>query len=105
MNQLQAFDFSTLVSTASGAIKDNLPNLIQTGIQKRVAQINAARAEKIAAATARTAAAQVPVASASTMPAPVSSTRGFLQNLPSWVIPALIALLVAFIKLRGSRHK
>lgn len=105
--QLQAFDFSSVINTASAALKANLPNLIETGIQKRVAQIQAARAEKIAAAAARNAAAQAPMASPApgTLPATTSSTRGLLQNLPSWVIPALIALIVAFIKLRGSRRK
>lgn len=108
--QLQAFDFSSVINTASLAIKDNLPSLIQSGVQKRVAEINAARAQKIAAAATRTAAAQAPaapvpatMAAPSQLPAP--TTRGFLQTLPAWVIPAVIALVVAFIKLNGNRKK
>lgn len=110
MAALNAFDLSTILNTASLAIKDNLPSLIQSGVQKRVAEINAARAQKIATATARTAAAQAAAAPLPTMTAapsqlPAPTTRGFLQTLPAWVIPAVIALLVAFIKLNGNRKK
>lgn len=103
-SQLAAFDISTLINTATGALKDSLPNLVNAGIQKRIAEINAKRAQKIAAATS-TQASYLPTP-APTLPAPVATgTRGFFQNLPSWVIPALIALVVAFIKLRGGRNK
>lgn len=108
-NTLAGFDFSSVISAASGALKDNLPNLVQAGIQKRMAEINAKRAEKMRAAQDRQAAALTPpepVYLPATVRAPAPAAAGqmaFFQSLPAWVIPAVIAAVVAFLKLRNKK--
>lgn len=119
-HHLDGFDFGTVISAAGSALKASLPNLVQAGIQKRMAEINAKRAEKIQKAQNRQAAAQAAAQEAalarqeaalareagSNLPATTGAGAGnFLRNLPSWVVPALIALVVAFIKLRNGKKK
>lgn len=107
--QLSGFDFSSVISAAGSALKAAGPELVKAGIQKRVAEINAKRAQKMQAAQARQAAAMTPqetVYEPAPMRVPATvkgSGMGFLQNLPAWVIPAVIALVVAFLKMRNKK--
>ena len=105
--ELAAFEFSSVISAAGSVLKDNLPNLVQTGLQKRIAEINAKRAKKMqkpAAAPVATVTAPSPASYLPAAPAP-AAPLAMLARLPSWVIPALIALVVAFIKLRNGNKK
>lgn len=106
-NELAAIDFSSVISAAGLVLKDSLPNLVQTGLQKRIAEINAKRAKKTQKATAPTPAASAPPPAAylPAVAAPAAGPLGFMASLPPWVIPALIALVVAFIKLRNGKKK
>lgn len=118
-DQMHGFDFGTVISAAGSALKASLPNLVQAGLQKRMAEIQAKRAEKIQKAQNRQAAAQAAAQEAAlarqeaalaqesrNLPATTRASAGnFLRNLPSWVVPALIALVVAFIKLRNGKKK
>lgn len=120
MNQhdhLDAFDFTSVISAAGTALKAGLPNLVQAGIQKRMAEINAKRAQKIQAAQERQAAAMAPREPAY-QPEPTYTPRptgmmvrgtapapSFFQTLPAWVIPAVIALIVALLKFRAGKKK
>lgn len=106
--ELAAFDFSSVISASGSVLKDNLPNLVQTGLQKRIAEINAKRAKKMqkpAAAPVATVTAPSPASYLPAAPAPAAGPLAVLSRLPSWVIPALIALVVAFIKLRNRKKK
>lgn len=109
-DQLNGFDFSSVISAAGSALKAAGPELVKAGIQKRVAEINAKRAQKIAAAQARQDAAMtppepvyLPATVRAAAPVPTAGAMGFFQTMPPWVIPAVIALVVAFLKMRKKK--
>ena len=125
-DNLGAFDFSSIISAAGTALKAAGPELVKAGLQKRMAEIQAKRAQKIAAAQDRKAAAEMAAQEAAlarqeaalaqqsrasqsaSLPTPwrapaAGGALGFMQNMPQWVIPAVIALVVAFLKLRNKK--